>query len=470
MLHLDLTEYIVKTTTICYDSTTSFPLHILNPPHPFVKMKKYNCEFLQVLNAIAGLVNVINPKIKNHHERVACIALYIARDAGLSQTRCRNIFIAAMVHDIGALAEKNYTPASAFFEKPSDFHALLGAAVLGMEPMFSDIIGIVENHHIPWSRHQAQSDIPTDANLLFLAGWIEVFLERHHGHDVLDISTSCIASVLEKNNTHFNPQFVDAFLKVSEKEGFWLDATREDIYTVLQRISPIKNEFLALPEVYSISRFISYLIDMYSHFTMLHSTGVGAIAREIGTLLSYSEDKLTCIEIAGYIHDAGKLTVPSDILHKNGALTAEEFKIIKTHSYNTLRLLEGIEGLHEILSWGANHHEHLDGLGYPFRLKAEDIGQESRVLAVADIFTALAEDRPYRAGMPKEKVIAILRNEAKSNKIDTDIVELVIANIEKMYHVLNQVQQEKLLAVDNFCSQVEKARQQENNSNPAISS
>lgn len=423
-------------------------------------MKEYSFDYLQVLNTISGLANVINPQIKNHHERVACIALYIAREAGLSQARCRNIFIAAMVHDIGALAEKNYTPASAFFEKPADFHALLGASILEMVPKFRDITTIVENHHLPWHRHLAQSDLPADANLLFLAGWIEVFLEKHYGHDVLDISKACIANIFENNNVFFNPQFVNALLQVSEKEGFWLDIAREDIHVVLQRISPVKDEFLTLEEMYSISKFISYLIDMYSHFTMLHSTGVGAIAREIGKLLSYSEEKLISLEIAGYIHDAGKLTVPANILHKDRSLSDEEFKIIKTHSYNTLRLLESIEGFKEILSWGANHHERLDGSGYPFKLKTEFIGLESRVLAVADIFTALAEDRPYRSSMSANKVISILRNEANSNKIDTTIVELVITNIENMYQVLNQVQQEKLLSIDKFCSQVEHTRQQ----------
>lgn len=418
-----------------------------------------NCDYLQVLYTISGLANVMNPQIKNHHERVACIALYIAREAGMSPISCRNIFIAAMVHDIGSLAEKNYTPASAFFEKPSDFHALLGAAVLGMVPKFMGITRIVENHHLSWPQHLVQSDLPPEANLLFLAGWIEVFLEQHHDHDVLDISTECIASVLEKNSDYFNPEYINAFLQVSEKEGFWLDVVREDIYTVLQRISPVQDEFLSLSEMHSISKFISYLIDMYSHFTMLHSTGVGVIAREIGELLSYSEEKLVSLEIAGFIHDAGKLTIPTSILHKNGALTDEEFKIIKTHSYNTLRLLEGIEGLKEVLSWGVNHHERLDGLGYPFKLKAESIGQESRILSVADIFTALAEDRPYRSGMSTDKVISILLYEANKNKIDINIVELVIANIEKMYQILSIVQQEKSLAADELRSQIENARQ-----------
>jgi HD-GYP domain len=105
---------------------------------------------------------------------------------------------------------------------------------------------------------------------------------------------------------------------------------------------------------------------------------------------------------------------------------------MKQHSYKTLVMLHPITELGDIVSWAANHHERLDGSGYPFRLGAASLDIPSRILAVADVFTAMTENRPYRQGMQSAEALTILREEVANYRLDRDIVALLDHNIDSV--------------------------------------
>lgn len=137
---------------------------------------------------------------------------------------------------------------------------------------------------------------------------------------------------------------------------------------------------------------------------------------------NFSSEKKQKLLIAANLHDLGKLAIPNAILDKPGRLTDEEFEIIKSHTYFTRVALEKIAGFEEITNWAANHHEKLDSNGYPFGFKGENLGFEERLMTCLDIYQALTEDRPYRAGMSHTQAIEILQRNASRNFIDKDIV------------------------------------------------
>ena len=143
-----------------------------------------------------------------------------------------------------------------------------------------------------------------------------------------------------------------------------------------------------------------------------------------------SEEDIFLLEIAGELHDIGKLSIPSSILHKEDKLTAEEKSIIKQHTYHTYYLIDRLNTMYTVRDWAALHHEKLDGSGYPFHLKANQLDLGSRVMAVADIATALSEDRPYRSRRSKKKILDILWDLVKDNKIDGDVVNTLEANFD----------------------------------------
>ena len=146
------------------------------------------------------------------------------------------------------------------------------------------------------------------------------------------------------------------------------------------------------------------------------------------------------MEIAGNLHDIGKLAIPNAILNKPGKLTKEEFAVMKSHTYYTYSVIKTIGGLEQIAEWAAFHHERLDGSGYPFHCTADELSTGARILMVADIFTALAEDRPYRKGMSKEGIYQIIKQFSDRRLLDTRIVDLLFENYEEIFSYVNEKQ------------------------------
>jgi HD-GYP domain-containing protein (c-di-GMP phosphodiesterase class II) len=138
--------------------------------------------------------------------------------------------------------------------------------------------------------------------------------------------------------------------------------------------------------------------------------------------------------VAGNLHDLGKLAIPNSILEKPGGLNKEETAIMKSHTYYTYFVINTIGGgLKQIAEWAAYHHEKLDGSGYPFHCGADELSTGARILMVADIFTALAEDRPYRQGMTREGVGQILQQYADRSLLDGRMVHLVRENYGEIH-------------------------------------
>jgi len=140
-------------------------------------------------------------------------------------------------------------------------------------------------------------------------------------------------------------------------------------------------------------------LDIREPYTAEHQKKVGRLARAIAEEMGFPEDKIEGIEIAGKLHDIGKIKVPIEILNKSGKLSGLEFEIIKTHSqvgYNIIKNIDFPWPIGEII---LQHHERMDGSGYPRGLKGEEILVEAQILAVADVVEAMSSHRPYRPAL-----------------------------------------------------------------------
>ena len=215
--------------------------------------------------------------------------------------------------------------------------------------------------------------------------------------------------------------------EVRKKDYVWMNL----FYTTNLFSYLIKhNTSVSLDDTIKLTEAISFLIDFRSPFTAMHSAGVAASAVELAKYAGMNATEQKMMQIAGNMHDLGKLKVPTEILEKNGKLTDEEFNVIKEHAFYTYQILRKVDGFDEIAEWAGYHHEKLNGRGYPFGLSEDQIPLGTRIMTVADIFSAITEVRPYRKGMNREKVIEIMNENVERGEISKYLVEILISHYD----------------------------------------
>jgi putative nucleotidyltransferase with HDIG domain len=170
------------------------------------------------------------------------------------------------------------------------------------------------------------------------------------------------------------------------------------------------------------------VVDAKSSFTYRHSLGVTDAAGKIATKLGLTGQKRTLVHRAALLHDIGKLRVPNSILDKPGKLDPEEWRVVQEHPRLTREILSRIGPFEELAVIAGAHHEKLDGSGYPNRETAAQLSLEARVIAVADVYGALTEDRPYRPGMTAEQALQIIARDIP-HKLDADCYEALVSSV-----------------------------------------
>jgi len=169
-------------------------------------------------------------------------------------------------------------------------------------------------------------------------------------------------------------------------------------------------------ETEGLERLVS-IVGRKDRYTAEHSRNVAKIACLIGKKMNLKRKELKILEIAGHLHDIGKIAVPEHILNKPEKLNDEEFEIIKKHPVVGADILEEYPELSFVVPVVLYHHERMDGSGYPFGLKNNEIPLLARILAVADVFDALTSDRPYRAAMKPENALSLMKKMPLDQKI-----------------------------------------------------
>ncbi|HUH95420.1 MAG TPA: HD domain-containing phosphohydrolase [Casimicrobiaceae bacterium] len=166
---------------------------------------------------------------------------------------------------------------------------------------------------------------------------------------------------------------------------------------------------------------LSTMLELRDPYTAGHQRQVGDLAAAIGVELGLEEDRVKGLRFGGYVHDIGKIAIPAEILSKPGKLTANEFELIKTHPQQGYDVLKAIEFPWPVARAILEHHERLDGSGYPRGLRAEEISLEARILAVADVVEAMSSHRPYRAALGMDAALREIQ-EQSGKRYDSSVV------------------------------------------------
>ena len=377
-----------------------------------------------LIGGFANAMNLISPEVENHHEKVAYLAYRLAEALDMDEQQRSLAFAGGLLHDIGGILKRGDV-SLLDLEMSAGQVASAGAALLKTFPSASPFAQVVQESQTPWHRlkklHANLKAPQRIGQVIHLADAVTLLLDATA--PVLNQVGQIRQAIRCGSETEFSPEVLSAFEKLCARESVWMDVMyRPQLF--LELIAD--NRWLTLDETVRLTEFMSKIIDFRSPFTAMHSAGVAATAAALAELTGMSGDECKMMRIAGYVHDIGKLKIPNEILEKPGKLTDAEFNVMKEHVYYTWILLKDVKGFEQIAPWAAFHHEKLNGAGYPFHLPESELSLGSRIMTVADVFSAITEDRPYRQGMDREQVIAVLCADARQGALSESLVRLLV--------------------------------------------
>ena len=196
-----------------------------------------------------------------------------------------------------------------------------------------------------------------------------------------------------------------------------------ELTTRVKALLSLKHYTDELEYVHDVLTSIANIVESRDYYTHNHCKNVVKYSVAIAKIMNVSEDDIEIIRLGADFHDIGKIAIPDSILLKPGKLTAEEFEVMKTHAAVGAELLKPMKTMEKVLPLIRNHHEKLDGTGYPDGWKGDEIPLPIRILSVVDIYEALISKRTYKDSMAPEKAFGILKEEAGKGWWDMRVVE-----------------------------------------------
>ncbi|WP_372425219.1 HD-GYP domain-containing protein [Salinarimonas chemoclinalis] len=233
---------------------------------------------------------------------------------------------------------------------------------------------------------------------------------------------AALAETRGRAGTWFDPRLVEAFAEVAAAPGFWEALADPGIEAAVLALPPARDvRRLDDGGLDRIANAFAQVVDAKSPYTAGHSERVAFYAGLIAEELGLDAHRRAWLGRAALLHDVGKLGVSNAILDKPGKLDDAEWVAMRNHARDGEVILSRIGAFGGLARIAGAHHERLDGAGYPRGLRGAEIGLDTRILSVADVFDALTADRPYRAGMPVAKAFEILHADTGS-ALDGDCV------------------------------------------------
>ncbi len=395
-------------------------------------------DLRQAIYALTDALDLVGVDEVGHGKRVGFMAAECSLALPLSEESRSKLFHAALLHDCGVSSTRVHQHLVDEMEwDQADIHCRVGHDLLLGFQALAPLAPVIRYHHTRWVELEQQGLAPEDAlfaNLIFLVDRVDSLTASHYGRDLLQARAAVRKRIEECRGSLFSAQLVDAFLQVSSAEAFWLSLESPHLERYLfEKEQQHVPQPISFAELKQLAEIFAHIVDAKSHFTVEHSHGVASLARYLGEKMGLPPLQCEKIEVAGLLHDLGKLKVPDEVLDKPAALNEEDRAIMLRHSFESYQILRRIDGLEEIALWAAYHHEMPDGGGYPFHAGSRELSREARIIAVADVFQALAQNRPYRESLPREEIIAILGEQAEMGHLDREIVAVVAADLDNCW-------------------------------------
>ena len=378
----------------------------------------------KVIDIIEKTLNQIDGRLVNHGKRVAYLMFKVlAPQFRYNDKQLRDICLLAMLHDIGAYKTEEINRMVEFETVNINEHSVYGALFLKYFSPLSDLSPIILHHHSDCTAVMKleNDEHRTLAQLMSLCDRADVF-------SISGGTAEKFKSYLIANR---DKKYLDYIVDMWVTSGINIDTVfnhidHDKVFNRVFRHTPMTHE-----EVDGYIKMIIRSIDFRSSQTVIHTVAATCIAGKIAEFLEIVPFDVEKIMTAAVLHDIGKIGIPTTILESPDRLSPEDMEVMKKHVVLTAQIIDGTVDS-ETKQIAVNHHEKLDGSGYPNQIGITDIAHYDRIFAVADILSALCEVRSYKTALPKDQVIAILCSEVDRNHIDAKITALAIDRFDEI--------------------------------------
>jgi HD-GYP domain-containing protein (c-di-GMP phosphodiesterase class II) len=259
--------------------------------------------------------------------------------------------------------------------------------------------------------------IPIPMRVAQLADMVEVH-HRTYGVD------GAVAMARSRRGGQFDPQIVDVF--TGDAEAILAGPATGDAWAAALREAPAHGQRLDAATLDPLLVALGDFVDLKCPFTLGHSRAVAELASRGATAMDMDTGAVTAVRRAGHLHDLGRIGISNQIWSKPGPLTASEFERVRLHPYLTVRILSRVGGLDGVAQIAGNHHECLDGSGYPRGLPGSALSRADRLLAAAVAYQSACEPRPYRKELSADAAARRLHERVRDGQLDPVAVDAVL--------------------------------------------
>jgi HD-GYP domain-containing protein (c-di-GMP phosphodiesterase class II) len=341
----------------------------------------------------------------------------------------RDICILAMLHDVGAYKTEEIDKLVIFETRDIWEHSIYGYLFLKYFSPLKELSPVILFHHAECNKinHLDNPEHRMLAQLISLCDRADIFtLNNGNNAGFQDY-------VKKHRNIKYRDDITDMFLSsLINIDTVFDDADSDEDFNNIFHNTPLSNE-----EANGYIEMIIYSIDFRSSQTVIHTVATVCISCFLADLLSVNNNDIRKIKTGAMLHDIGKIGIPVHILESTDKLNETDMGIMRGHVEITEKIIEGNVN-DDIKHIAVKHHEKLDGSGYHKKLGGGDIALFDRIVAVADIFSALCGARSYKSAFSKERVVGILSDMSGRNLIDSEITSMAIKYFEKIIEAVDK--------------------------------
>lgn len=392
-------------------------------------MLQYRTSFIDN-KAIIGILrrscSYVDSRLMDHGIRVAyLVSRLLRRMEGWDAAQQRDICLLAILHDIGAYKTAEIDRLLEFESSNLLEHSVYGYLFVKYFSPLRPYAQAILFHHTPWQMLRNEDGASGQnkhlAQLLSIADRIDICLNAEHcPYEEL------ARRLRRESGTRFDPALVDQVLADGLSQFTTEQAENDPAFRQMLYGTPFSET-----AIHEYLTMIIFSIDFRSRHTVTHTMTTTSISRELATLMGCSPAERNQIVCGALLHDLGKIGVPVEILEYPGKLSPQAMAVMRQHVALTEKIFDGSIPL-PIQQIALRHHEKLNGTGYPLGLTADDLNLSERIVAVADIISALAGTRSYKEAYGKERILRIIRQMKDEGLVDPDVVDHMVLHYDSI--------------------------------------